>query len=162
MHFRKMNLPTLISRVSPFLILGVLGGIFHFSPIFIEILLANSEDPDQTLLFCSVSDPGLHCLSMSHKNLNMAEYWRQIVHRIFHLYPYFVDVYSEDWLDCTFAQAWPCYLLLAFWISTKILCPDSFIIQAFITRKPDTVSWEHQRCRPSAQSDQHLYYSLSD
>ena len=62
-----MNLLTCIRRTSPFPILGVLGGIFHFIQILIQhILLANSENPDQTP-HSVVSDLGLHCLLVSHK-----------------------------------------------------------------------------------------------
>ena len=60
-----MNLPTLISRTSPFQILGVVGDIFHYSKILIEHSVSNCEDPDQTPQFV-VSDLGLHCLPMSH------------------------------------------------------------------------------------------------
>ena len=44
----------------------MLGGIFRFYLNFINILQANSGDPDQTL--CpAASDLVLHCLPMSHK-----------------------------------------------------------------------------------------------
>ena len=57
-----MDLPNLISRMSPLPIIGVLGGNFHLFPNF----KANSEDPDQTPHY-GVSDLDLHCLPMSHK-----------------------------------------------------------------------------------------------
>ena len=50
--------------MSPFPILGVLGGIFHFFLNFNRILRANSEDPDQTPHY-AVSDLGLQCFPMS-------------------------------------------------------------------------------------------------
>ena len=54
-----MDLPNRISRTGPFSILGVLDGIFHFYSKFDRnmILLANSENPDQTprsVTFCGV------------------------------------------------------------------------------------------------------------
>ena len=59
-YLSQMDLPTLISRMSLFPILGVLGDIFFICfPIFFNILLANSGDPDQTLLFAA-SGLGLH------------------------------------------------------------------------------------------------------
>ena len=59
-----MDLPTLISRMSPFLILGVFGGNLHFYSDFNRT--SCNEDPEQTLLE-AVSDLGLHSLSMSQK-----------------------------------------------------------------------------------------------
>ena len=64
-----MDLPTFISRMSPFTFLGVLGGIFHFFPNFnhrtfckqiVKLQIRNTT-------LCSVSDLGLHCLPMSHE-----------------------------------------------------------------------------------------------
>ena len=54
--------------MSPFPILGLLGGIFHFYSNFKRnlIMLANSREPDQTPHF-AVFDLVLHCLPMSHK-----------------------------------------------------------------------------------------------
>ena len=43
-------MPTLISETSPFPILGVLGGIFHFVP---QIIIANGGDPNHMPLTIS-------------------------------------------------------------------------------------------------------------
>ena len=62
-----MYFPILINWTSPFLILGLLGGIFHFLFKFLKtFLLAISGEPDQTPRFAT-SDLVLHCLSMSKK-----------------------------------------------------------------------------------------------
>ena len=58
-----MNLPTLISMISPFLLSGVLGGMFHFFQILIEYS-PNNEDSDQTTQYV-MSYLGLHFLSIS-------------------------------------------------------------------------------------------------
>ena len=63
----RMDLPNLISRTSPNLILGVLGGSFHFFQILIENAISKQWDPDQTMHY----DLGLHCLPMSHKKDKM-------------------------------------------------------------------------------------------
>ena len=57
-----MYFPTPINWTSPFPILGLLGGIFHFHSNFKR----NGGEPDQTLHFAA-SDLVLHCLQMSHK-----------------------------------------------------------------------------------------------
>ena len=56
-HLSRMELPTLLSRMSPLPILAVLGGIFPFFQVL---------DPDQMPHFAA-SDLGLHYLPMSHK-----------------------------------------------------------------------------------------------
>ena len=61
-----MNLPNLISRMSPLQILGVLGGIFHFYSNFNRIFCKQTVETDQTPR-STASDLGLHCLPMSHK-----------------------------------------------------------------------------------------------
>ena len=67
-----MDLSTLISRTSPFPILGVLGGV-HFFQILIEHPEANSEDPDQSPHY-AVSGLDLHCLHMPNKMVAMLTY----------------------------------------------------------------------------------------
>ena len=57
-----MDFPTNISRMSPFAILWMLGGIFHF--------VANSEDPDQKPHDVAM-DLGQHSLPTSHKQIVM-------------------------------------------------------------------------------------------
>ena len=62
-----MKFPTTISRTSSFPVLGKSGGIFHFYSNFDRIFCKQIvENPDQTPRY-AVSDPGLHCLPMSHK-----------------------------------------------------------------------------------------------
>ena len=63
-----MDLPTLISRIEPISNFGSVGWYNHslISKSVLNILLANSEDPDQKPYF-AVSDLDLHCLPMSHK-----------------------------------------------------------------------------------------------
>ena len=62
-----MNIPTLISRTSPFPFLGVLGS--DFSYFFLQILIEHSVSKqrrsDRTPDY-AVSDLGLQCLPMSH------------------------------------------------------------------------------------------------
>ena len=53
-----MDTPTLDSRTRPFPVLGVLVGIYHFYQILIEHSVSKQH--------YAVSDPGLHCLPMSH------------------------------------------------------------------------------------------------
>ena len=54
-----------INWTSPFPILGVPGVLFSFLFYFwLKFLLANNEDPDQTLRYAA-SDLGLHCVPMS-------------------------------------------------------------------------------------------------
>ena len=62
-----MDPSILINWTSPFPNLRVSGVLFFFLFYFKQMfLLANSQDPDQTL--CSAaSDLGLHCLPMSRK-----------------------------------------------------------------------------------------------
>ena len=52
----KSTVSIFISRMSPFPILRVLGGIFFFSPNFSRAFCKQTEDPDV------VSYLGLHCL----------------------------------------------------------------------------------------------------
>ena len=52
-----MICPISIDRTSPFQIVGVLGGIFHFIQILIELSVSKQWN----------SDLGLRCLPMSHK-----------------------------------------------------------------------------------------------
>ena len=59
-----MYFPILINWTSPFPILGLLGGIFHFYSNFKRnFLIANSGEPDQTPRFAA-SDLVLHCLPL--------------------------------------------------------------------------------------------------
>ena len=64
-----MDLPTHVSRMSLFPILGMLGGIFDFIKL-INILKANIEDSDQMPLY-AVSNLGLHDSPLSHKKVDM-------------------------------------------------------------------------------------------
>ena len=64
-HLCQINFPMLINWMSPFPILGLLGGIFSFLFKFKKkLLFANSGEHDQN----TASDLVLHCLLMSHKN----------------------------------------------------------------------------------------------
>ena len=74
-----MDLPTVISRISPFPILGV---FFIFSPNFnrtvckqtVKILIRHCFMP-------SVFDLGMHCLSMSHKK-DTRLIWVKLSHEV--------------------------------------------------------------------------------
>ena len=60
-----MDSSTVICWTSPFVILGVSGLFVAFILFLMEILLANSVDPDQTphyVTYNVASDLGLHCL----------------------------------------------------------------------------------------------------
>ena len=57
----KSTVPMFISRMSPFPILRLLGGIFIFFSNFNRTFCKQTEDPD------AVSYLGLHCLLLSHK-----------------------------------------------------------------------------------------------
>ena len=59
------HFPVLINWTSPFLILGLLGGIFHFY-FLKETSVSKQGEPDQTPRFAA-SDLVLHPLPMSHK-----------------------------------------------------------------------------------------------
>ena len=61
-----MDLPTLIRWMTPFPLLGVLGGIYIFHLNFDSLLYAISGDSDQTPNLAA-SDLGLRYLHMSHK-----------------------------------------------------------------------------------------------
>ena len=63
-NLSRDDFPTLIGRTSPFLILGVFGCISIFFQIEINLLYANSEDPDY-----AASDLILHYLPVSHKRM---------------------------------------------------------------------------------------------
>ena len=55
-----MDLPTYISWMSPFPILGMLGGIFHSLSNFNRTFC-------KQIVVTLASDLGLHCLPMTHK-----------------------------------------------------------------------------------------------
>ena len=58
--------PILNNWVSPFPILGLLGGNFHFIQFFKELLLADRGELGQTPRF-AMSDLAFHCSSLSQK-----------------------------------------------------------------------------------------------
>ena len=59
-HLYRMHFPILINWMSPFPILGLLGGIFHLDSIF------KRNFCKQTVENLAASDLVLHCLLMSH------------------------------------------------------------------------------------------------
>ena len=68
-------------------ILNFRGVSLYFFQILLElfnILLANSEDPDQTPHY-AVSDMGLHCLPMSHKK-DARHIWVKCMKNLFEPY----------------------------------------------------------------------------
>ena len=64
--FKPYGMSHDIKWTSPFPILGLSGGIFHFYSKFKTNLFANSGEPEQTSHF-GTFDMVLHCLLMSHK-----------------------------------------------------------------------------------------------
>ena len=83
-----MDLPTLISRTSPFPILGMLGSIYHFPIILIQHYVSKHWRPDQTR--CpAASDLGLRCWNMRHKKM-LGLYGFNIV-RSFPIFSYFAS-----------------------------------------------------------------------
>ena len=58
---KRVNLFQLNRLMSPFPILGLLGGIFHFLSTLYKTLCKQTVDTDQT-------DLGTHCLPLYHKN----------------------------------------------------------------------------------------------
>ena len=61
-----MYIPIHINWTSPFSILGLLGGIFHFNKILNDTSISNNGEPDHTPHFAA-TDLVLHGLPMSHK-----------------------------------------------------------------------------------------------
>ena len=62
-HLSRMEFPIIIKRTCPFPFNVLLGCIFHFIKILIELSVSKQWGPRSG----AASDLGLHCLSMSHK-----------------------------------------------------------------------------------------------
>ena len=69
-----MDFPTIYSRTGSFLILGMLGGIFHcffFLQIFIEHTQVNSEDLDHTPRYAASDLVSTVCLFPTKRTLGI-------------------------------------------------------------------------------------------
>ena len=99
-----MDLTTIISRASPFPILGAFSILSNFNRTF--CIKANSEDPDQTPHY-AVSDLDLHCLPMSHKKdsrLRIMDFVQ--VHIIEQVYVLHVGFYLEQSTIAETPRSW--------------------------------------------------------